>query len=532
MTFFTVDYASPSAFDSNAENAQLGLAANARRPVRFSGTVKRNIPLLRFALRALGEAIWSNEGWLNDSDSTFVLDPIITVHPDQLYFEAFSQDESTYVRLSVDPAMFHLDGPVQTGTTNVDFSAWLWGALGEMRSSRATRFSIAAGGFEVKTTQAGGRFEQKVELPHSWVRGLLQVQSAMTFPGTRLALRPIDLLAAIRYLRYVKARVSPRALRYEMHPDQDARLVLEPWEHTLALHGASHGYTESRIIRTWGRQRLKLIEPLLPFADNVRVYLKGRAMPSFYVVDLPGMRFMLGLSGFAGQRFSRDVGFDLVNSLEGQDAGAPERVIAHLARQYKAGSADVARECGLELNVATAILDRLTRQGRVMFDIETREYRHRELFETPIDEAEYFPPDLRQEEAAGFIRRGSVTVSKLETEETRKVRNFKTLEGRITREVIYRDWHAEGRVADQDQVSVVINESGQVIFGQCTCAFFRDNLLNAGPCSHMRALHLAVRERMRDEPTSVAAARPPEAQPGVRESGNAPGNDKAQDGEE
>ena len=526
MTAYIIDYASPSAFDSTGDESRLGLAANARRPVRFAGTVKRNIPLLRFALRALGEAIWSNEGWLNDSDTTFVLDPIITVHPDRLFFEAFSQDESTYVRLAVDPDMFHLDGPVQTGTTNVDFSAWLWGALGEMRSSRATRFSIAAGGFEVKTTQAGGRFEQKVDLPQSWVRGLLQVQSAMTFPGTRLAMRPIELLSALRYLRYTKARVSPRALRYEMTPDQDARLVLEPWEHTLVLHGATHGYTEPRIVRTWGRQRLKLIEPLLPFADSVRVYLKGRAMPSFYVVELPGMTFMLGLSGFAGQRFSRDVGFDLADSETGVDADAPQRVLDHLAKNYKASAADIARDCGLELNVATAILDRQTRQGRVMFDIEARQYRHRELFETPIDETEYFPPDLRQEEAKGFVRRGSVTVTRLETEETRKLRSFKTPDGKITREVIYRDWHAEGRVADQDRVSIVIGESGQVIFGECTCAFFRDNILNAGPCSHMRALHLSVRDRLRDAATSVAAAKPPAPPPGEH------GGEQPEDGEE
>jgi hypothetical protein len=100
----------------------------------------------------------------------------------------------------------------------VDFSAWLWAALNEMRSSRETRLRVSAEGLEVRTKGAGGRFEQKVDLPDSWVRGFLQVSAAMAMPGTRLTVKPVDLLAAIRFLRYTKAKLSPRALRYEFIP--------------------------------------------------------------------------------------------------------------------------------------------------------------------------------------------------------------------------------------------------------------------------------------------------------------------------
>ena len=121
-------------------------------------------------------------------------------------------------------------------------------------------------------------------MPENWVRGFLQVQAAMAMPGTRLDVQPIDLLAAIRFLRYTKARLSPRALRYEFDPGQDARLVLEPWEHVVPLAGATHNYAERKVTRVWGRRRLKLIEGLLPFAESVQIYLKGRALPSFYAV--------------------------------------------------------------------------------------------------------------------------------------------------------------------------------------------------------------------------------------------------------
>src|SRR5262249_15646001 len=94
------DYATPSVFESNRDRALLGVSANARRPVRFHGRVARNIPLFRFALRALGEAIWSNDTWLSQGAfGSWLLDPVITVHPDRVFFEAFSQDQSVYAML-------------------------------------------------------------------------------------------------------------------------------------------------------------------------------------------------------------------------------------------------------------------------------------------------------------------------------------------------------------------------------------------------------------------------------------------------
>ena len=47
-----------------------------------------------------------------DYDAWFVLDPVITVHPDEVFFECFSQDESSYGRLSACFEVFdHVGGP-------------------------------------------------------------------------------------------------------------------------------------------------------------------------------------------------------------------------------------------------------------------------------------------------------------------------------------------------------------------------------------------------------------------------------------
>jgi hypothetical protein len=503
---FAFDYASPSVFESDRDRALLGMSANARRPVRFHGRVKRNIPLFRFTLRALGEAVWSNDTWLTQGElMSWILDPVITVHPDRIFFEAFSQDQSMYAMVIANPEMFATDGEVVTGTTNVDFSAWLWGALNELRSSRETWLRIGAQGFEVKTKGAGGRFEQKVELPDNWVRGFLQVSSAMALPGTRITVKPADLLAAIRFLRYTKAKVSPRALRYEFNPGEDTRIVLEPWEHIVRLRGAEHNYTEPRTIRTWGRRRLNLIEPLLPFATSVDIYLKGRGLPSFYAVKLPDLTFVLGLSGWTEQNWTDSGGFDLLGDIAAVDGGLIEQIHQQLASRFHASPKELAGALNQKTDVIWRACERLCRQGRAIFDVESRNFRHRELFEQPVDEARMFPPDERSERANALLARNAIPFARCEPQETRKTRKLKTPDGPITREVVYRDWRVTGNVGPE-KTEIVVGDAGRIIFGTCSCAFFQENLLGKGPCEHMIALFKASADGRKDLPTSQPAA--------------------------
>jgi SWIM zinc finger len=507
-----VDYATPSVLESTRDATTVDLATNLRRRVRFHGLVRQHGFILRIALRALGEAIWSSDSWIALSD---LLDPVITVHRDRIFFEAFSQDQSTYVSLIVDPTLFETMGEVVFGTTNIDFTAWLWGALGEMRTSRSTTFRIGAEGMEIRTSSAGGRFEKKIEVPETWVRGFLQVQAAMGMPGTRIAVRPIDLLSAVRFLRHFKAKVSPRGIRYEFEPGQDARLVLEPWEHVVPLEGAEHNYTERKTTRVWGRRRLKLIEGLLPFAEGVDIYLKGRALPSFYAVKLPGMTFLLGLSGWSGSGFTCTGGFDLLADAAAANDSLLEPALTLLRDRQHASIDEVAMALNIDKIAASRVLVRLCRQGRTMFDVETRRYRHRELFEMPADEATYFPPDRRQELALELISESRVRVANCAAEETKKVRTFNDpnsteAKQKIVREISYRDWRIIGAAGDHDPVEIVVNDTGRIIFGRCTCPHFGEHLMNRGPCEHMLALFKASEELRADRPSSSPFDGPPQ----------------------
>jgi hypothetical protein len=503
---FAFDYATPSAFESTRDRAQLGLAPDERRPVRFHGRVTRDVLSLRLALQTLGELVWSDDSWAGESDAFWLLDPVTTVHPDRVFFEAFSHDRSAYGLVIADRGLFETEAEVRCGTTNVDFTAALWAALAEMRSSRATWLRIEPAGLEVRTEGAGSRFERKVQVPEDWVRAFLQLQGAMAMPGTRLRVRAVDLLAAIRFLRYTKAKVSPRALRYEMEPGQDARVVLEPWEKAFVLRGADHTYAEPRSVRTWGRRRLKLIEPLLPYADAVEIYLKGRAQPSFYAVELPGVTFVLGLSGWTENQWTAAGGHGSPAATARPDL--LERAVAALRDRALDESALAAR-LGVPRAEAVALLVRLCRLGRALYDVRRREYRHRELFATPIDEERFYPVDPREEEARAFVAANDVHIASAAPRLTARVKRLKTPEGPVTREVVHRDWTVTGAVASERAVEIVLDDGGRLTFGRCGCPFFAENLLNRGPCAHLLALLAASEDLRKDQPSSRPAAAPP-----------------------
>ncbi len=247
------------------------------------------------------------------------------------------------------------------------------------------------------------------------------------------------------------------------------------------------------------------------------IYLKGRALPSFYAVKLPGMTFLLGLTGWSGAGFTGTGGFDLLAEAAASGDAAVERALALLAGHYHLSIRETAVALGTDEATASRALVRLCRMGRAMFDVETRRYRHRELFETPADEARYFPPDLRRELAERLLEKGEVEIASAEAEETVRQSRLKFNDGEKvraeTRNIVYRDWRVTGRAGDASPVEIVVNETGRIIFGRCACAFFKDNLLNLGPCEHMLALFKASEDRRREGPVSAPVQ---EAKPRMR----------------
>ena len=115
-------------------------------------------------------------------------DPVITVADDVVFFECFSADESSYGCLTVERDAFGPAGGVQLGTTNVDYSWDLYDHFQALRTYRETRLRVDPAGFEVATQGSADYREEKIDLPAGWLRGLMQMQAAMSLPMRRVSL--------------------------------------------------------------------------------------------------------------------------------------------------------------------------------------------------------------------------------------------------------------------------------------------------------------------------------------------------------
>lgn len=512
-------YSGVSALVTSGDTARLALAGNLRRdPVRMEGVIRdplrfreamsalyavvgsdfRYVPKDRTAYLAYtrmkresaGLNAWQAQqayfSWLmrNDPTAFILLDPVVTVHPDQVFFEVFSKDEGSYAKLGVDRDAFEFAETPACGTTNIDFSQAMFAGIQQMRSYRQTRLSIGQEGVTVATAAAGEVLEKQIQVPDSWLRGFLQVQSAAALPMETFELAPIDLYNVLRYLRmHADKKGKRRGIRVELVPGEAPRLVLEPWEVVLPASAGIYKGKRAQVVRVWGRRRLFMLQRFLPFVEGVTVHLLGSGLPSFWVLRAGAMTITLGLTGFTAANWSQAVSFDLLLPRKTEATSGPlQAVLDHLAGHWSAGAGELAKVTGLKWPALVEALQLGCQQGRIMYDLASDVYRLRPLTDTPLDLARLEYRNQRERIAHDLlVRRGAVKI----VTENRIPGTGLELTGKVTVEEDRREYRPQMLLADE----------GQVAKAECTCPTFRKQGLKAGPCVHLVALRLAYAEQ-------------------------------------
>ena len=177
----------------------------------------------------------------NDPLAALILDPVITVHPDQVIFEVFSKDESTYAYLAFDrDALRRRPATPAYGTTNIDFSQALFDGVQQMRGYRETRLHVGRDGVEGRHRPAARRrcSRRRSRSPTRGSAGSSRCSRPRRCRSTTFRLAPMDLYNVLRHLRMNGDRKGKRrGLRFELVPGEQPRLVLEPWETVLTATG-------------------------------------------------------------------------------------------------------------------------------------------------------------------------------------------------------------------------------------------------------------------------------------------------------
>ena len=413
-----------------------------------------------------------------DRDAWFVLDPVITVHPDEIFFECFSQDESTYGRLGCGYETFKKVNEFQCGTTNIDYSAALYNEFQKIREYRETQFEVDPSGFQVQTTAEDNFTELKIDLPDSWVRGFLQVSSAATLPARTFDLHPLDVHNILYVLKRKKELIGPRSLRFKLTPNAPISILIEPFGIEITCPRSIYTGDTADEIRIWGRRRLLILERLLPVTQKFTVHLLGSGLPSFFVADMGHMNFTLGLSGWTANDWSRAGNFDLMAPRATVDNFTKQTIFKALSETYYETSASLATRLNLKKGIVEAALSAYTQAGRVIFDLNKGVYRLRELSGEPLPMDKLRFDNPREAEATTILNSKNVTVQAEALPE-----GMLKLTGKVKH---------EGRNFTPE---ALIDRDERLKSANCGCYFFMQNKLRMGPCEHILALRLAHNQR-------------------------------------
>lgn len=417
-------------------------------------------------------------------------DPIVTVAPDVVTFEAFAKDESSWGCVVVERDAFAGGTDATLGSTNVDYSLGLAEQMQRLRTYRETRFAIDPGGIEVETGDLPVHREEKIALPSSWLRGFGQLSAALMLPARRLRLPVATLYAVLAHLQTHREKTGPRALRFELVPGKAPAILVEPWGLRVDSGGPVYEGDRAETIAVWGRRRLLSLARALPLAQlaggagggHVDVSLLGSGLPSVWRADLGGVSCVLALSGWTTSSFSGGgdksggARLDLLAGGAVVDEALVQRLATLLQKERARTLSQLALETRASGDAVRAAVVRLAQLGQVMPDLSTTAggggqgvVRFRQVLDAPLGAELLGEEPLEVRQGLEILRRREVRIAKQEAVGTRRF--LQASAGGIACEAL-------------------LDGDGVLTKARCGCSHFHRFGIRQGPCRHLLALRL------------------------------------------
>ena len=412
--------------------------------------------------------------WLyeNDRNAWIVLDPIVSVQKDGTFFEAFSGDESIYARVFLPHSALNTKEEPSLGTTNIDFSLLLEREFDRVRSYRPMSLTVGLKSVDFKT-EAAVVEEEKIPLPETWVRGLVEVQSVLALAPTTFEMSSDALAEIIARLQSEKEKHGPRSLKFLLKPKQPIRVEIEPWGEVFADDWCTYSGDSEATVRIWGRRRLSVLKDILVGTDRVMVHFLGSGMPSFWTVIKDGVELTIGLSGWTSNDWASKAKFSSFIPTTNVKEELIPLALEAITKSGSTTTTDLAKTLSVSVGDASVLLQKLCLQGKAMYDPDRNLYRWRDLFPT-LDL--YVDDDSSREMRGALASLASFKITKTLDDIKEGVR------------------YLSGTIAinkESFNPLLELDLDNRPKFAQCTCSFYNYNKLRQGPCRHMIALLLA-----------------------------------------
>ena len=357
MSTATYHYAAPSLFTKKGNEEQLFLAeySEVRRsevPCFFYGNIVQPF-ILAHCLVALSKVVQSSftVNW------AAVRDPIVTAGNDRLRFEGFSGCAGVYARVDVMPDG-HTGEFLDCGTTNVDFNQPMLNALNMTAQTDRLTMSVGAKEMGIYTDKAKA-VERKVPLPGKWIKGLTTVQIYQSQAVCRYRFSRMQLLQLFQSM----PKGAPK---------------LDFYLQTRGNTPVFSPIPSANAICIGGIQRLRLLEPLLPLADELHVFAHPDDQITIFTFYLGTLKFSLSLSrdcyrGFSGEGAALD---SLMDDVPEEWVSA----IDNYSCSNQQFNADLfAIEHGIDRKLVGQLTSRLAAMGLLGFDLDENSFYYRRL---------------------------------------------------------------------------------------------------------------------------------------------------------
>jgi hypothetical protein len=411
--------------------------------------------------------------WLfeNDRNAWIVLDPIVSVQKDGTFFEAFSGDESIYARVFLPHSALDSTEKPSLGTTNIDFSLLLEREFDRVRSYRPMSLTVGLKSVDFKT-EAALVEEEKIPLPETWVRGLVEVQSVLALAPTTFEMSSDALSEIIARLQSEKEKSGPRSLKFLLKPNQPIRIEIEPWGEVFADDWCNFNGDSEATVRIWGRRRLAVLKDILVGTSRVKVHFLGSGMPSFWTVVKDGVELTIGLSGWTSNDWASKAKFSsFIPTANVKEEHIP-LALEVIVKNGSITTSELAKNLSVSVGEASVLLQKLCLQGKAMFDPDRNLYRWRDLFPT----LDLYVDDDSSREMRGALANLSLFKLKKTLDDVKN--GVRYLSGTIT------------YGSETFKPLLELDLDNRPKYAQCSCSFYNFNKLRQGPCRHMITLLL------------------------------------------
>ncbi|QHS59377.1 SWIM zinc finger family protein [Chitinophaga agri] len=403
-------------------------------PVYFQGRLQQPFITAR-CLLTLSRVVQSSFN-MSAAELSQLKDPVVTAGNERLRFEGFSHCAGVYARLDILPDGHEGTFP-EAGTTNVDFNQPMLTSLNSITQGQTV--SLSVGSREVMLEAGKQKItERKVPLPVRWIKGFASVQVCLSEAERVHTFNRVQALQLFQSI----PKGSVKA------------------DHYLTVRGGKPVFSPvkgQQAVCVGGVHRLRLIELLLPLADQLRVYAHPAMQATTWQLYFGSICFTLSLSREASRGFSGEGAV-----LDALIADVPDAWIEAVDKYSYTNQTFNPTMLAVNENIPFPVADNVTAKlaamGLLGFDTDENSFFYRRL---PFKLNRILSLHPRMKDAEKLVSEKKVVI--------------------ISNDGLKVDARVEGSGVTH---TVLLDEKQE----RCTCTWYSRHQGDRGPCKHVSAV--------------------------------------------